>query len=73
MNYVAVMIVAVALFAGVYWFVSGKYYYVGPRVRAELIVGEVPGEDDGGTGGFVKKEEVGGSGSSGGSGSEGEK
>ena len=33
------MIVAVFLFALIYWFAAGRYYYVGPRVKAQLIVG----------------------------------
>ena len=39
MNYVAVLIVAVALFAVIYWYAAGRYYYIGPRVKAQLIVG----------------------------------
>ena len=44
MNYVSVFMVAVGLFAVIYWYVSGRYYYVGPRVNAQIIVG-VTGED----------------------------
>ena len=43
MNYVSVLIIAVFLFALIYWFAAGRYYYVGPRVKAQLIVG-VEGE-----------------------------
>lgn len=43
MNYVCVLIVAVFLFALIYWFAAGRFYYVGPRVKAQLIVG-VEGE-----------------------------
>lgn len=39
MNYVAVLIVAMFLFALIYWYAAGRYYYVGPRVKAQLIVG----------------------------------
>lgn len=39
MNYVSVFIVAVALFAVIYWYAAGRFYYVGPRVRAQLIIG----------------------------------
>ena len=39
MNYVSVMIVAMFLFALIYWYAAGRYYYVGPRVKAQLIVG----------------------------------
>ena len=48
MNYVSVLIVAVFLFALIYWFAAGRYYYVGPRVKAQLIVGV---EGDGKVGG----------------------
>ncbi|KAG8530202.1 uncharacterized protein KY384_004702 [Bacidia gigantensis] len=57
MNYVSVLMVAVALFAGIYWVVSGRYYYVGPRVRAQLLVG-VADEQEGK--GFNEKEKEGG-------------
>ena len=43
MNYVAVLMVAVALFAVGYWYAAGRHYYIGPRVKAQLIVG-VEGE-----------------------------
>jgi len=43
MNYVAVLIVAVAVFAVGYWYAAGRYYYIGPRVKAQLIFG-VPGD-----------------------------
>lgn len=39
MNYVSVLIVAVFLFALIYWYAAGRYYYVGPRIKAQLIVG----------------------------------
>ncbi len=48
MNYVAVLIVAMFLFALIYWYAAGRYYYVGPRVKAQLIVG-VEGEGKIGT------------------------
>ena len=44
MNYVTVLMVAVMLFAVIYWYVAGRYYYTGPRVKAQLIIG-VEGED----------------------------
>lgn len=43
MNYVVVLMFAVALFAVGYWYAAGRYYYIGPRVKAQLIVG-VDGE-----------------------------
>ena len=36
MNYVCVILVALALFAVGYWYVAGRKYYIGPRVRVEL-------------------------------------
>ena len=44
MNYVIVLIVAVMLFAVIYWYAAGRFYYTGPRVKAQLIIG-VEGED----------------------------
>lgn len=44
MNYVTVLIVAVMLFAVIYWYAAGRFYYTGPRVKAQLIIG-VEGED----------------------------
>ena len=44
MNYVVVLMAAVAIFAVGYWYAAGRYYYIGPRVKAQLIVG-VPGEE----------------------------
>ena len=44
MNYVVVLMAAVALFAVGYWYAAGRYYYTGPRVRAQMIMG-VEGED----------------------------
>ncbi|KAL6712923.1 polyamine transporter tpo5 [Lecanora helva] len=39
MNYVSVLMVAVALFAIIYWYAAGQYYYIGPRTKAQLILG----------------------------------
>lgn len=44
MNYVVVLMAAVAIFAIGYWYAAGRYYYIGPRVKAQLIMG-LPGED----------------------------
>ena len=41
MNYVCVILGAVAFFAVGYWYASGRYYYTGPRVKAQLIDGAV--------------------------------
>ena len=46
MNYVVVLIVAVGIFSVGYWYAAGRYYYVGPRAKAQLIVG-VEGAGDG--------------------------
>ena len=39
MNYVCVLMVAVAIFAIGYWYVAGQYYYIGPRVRTQMLDG----------------------------------
>ena len=39
MNYVSVLMVAVALFAIIYWYAAGRFYYIGPRTKAQLIFG----------------------------------
>jgi hypothetical protein len=41
MNYAVVILVFVVLFAVGYWFVSGRYYYEGPRTRAHIVDGMV--------------------------------
>ncbi len=43
MNYVVVLIFAVGIFAVGYWYAAGRYYYIGPRVKVQLIHG-VEGE-----------------------------
>lgn len=45
MNYVVVLMAAVAIFAIGYWYAAGRYYYIGPRVKAQLILGVV-GEEE---------------------------
>ncbi len=45
MNYVTVLMAATMLFATIYWYASGKYYYTGPRVKAQLIIGTERGGD----------------------------
>lgn len=45
MNYVTVLMAATMLFAVIYWYASGKYYYTGPRVKAQLIIGTERGGD----------------------------
>ena len=43
MNYVVVLMAAVAIFSIGYWYAAGRYYYIGPRVKAQLLIG-VEGE-----------------------------
>ena len=31
--------VAVAIFAVGYWYAAGRYYYIGPRVRTQMLAG----------------------------------
>ena len=45
MNYVVVLMAAVAIFAIGYWYAAGRYYYIGPRVKTQLIMG-VTGEEE---------------------------
>lgn len=59
MNYVSVLIVAVALFATIYWYAAGRFYYVGPRVKAQLIDGVTAGAGAGH--GIAKEHSPGGS------------
>jgi uncharacterized membrane protein YqiK len=44
MNYVSVILVAVFLFAVGYWYIAGRNYYIGPRVKAQLIDGQEVGD-----------------------------
>ena len=44
MNYVVVLMAAVAIFAVGYWYAAGRYYYIGPRVKTQLI-GGLPNEE----------------------------
>lgn len=39
MNYVVLLMAAVAAFAIGYWYAAGRYYYIGPRIKAQLIMG----------------------------------
>ena len=39
MNYVSVLMVAVAIFAIGYWYAAGRYYYIGPRIRTQRLDG----------------------------------
>ena len=47
MNYVSVIMVAVALFAIIYWYAAGRFYYTGPRVKAQLIEASAVGAHKG--------------------------
>ena len=44
MNYVTVIIVVVLLFAVVYWYAAGRRYYIGPRIKAQLVQGVEPSD-----------------------------
>lgn len=46
MNYVTVLMAATMLFAVIYWYASGKNYYTGPRVKAQLIIGTERSSND---------------------------
>lgn len=37
MNYASVILVAILLFATIYWYAAGRKYYIGPRVKAQLV------------------------------------
>lgn len=39
MNYAVVILVGIGLFALLYWVIAGRFYYFGPRVKAQLIEG----------------------------------
>ena len=43
MNYVCVILAAVAFFAVGYWYAAGRYYYTGPRVKAQLVEASLVG------------------------------
>ncbi|KAL9127153.1 MAG: hypothetical protein Q9217_003923 [Psora testacea] len=58
MNYVSVLMVAVALFAVIYWYVAGRYYYIGPRVKAQIVVG-VEREGNKGSPGMSSEDRMG--------------
>jgi uncharacterized protein (UPF0333 family) len=50
MNYAVVVLVVVLIFSVVYWYVSGKNYYTGPRTHAKIangvaVVDELPLEE----------------------------
>ena len=39
MNYACVLLSATCIFSVVYWYASGRYHYIGPRVQVELVGG----------------------------------
>ena len=59
MNYVVVLMAAVAIFAIGYWYAAGRHYYVGPRVKAQLIMG-VSTEEVNSSGGSSDEKREGG-------------
>jgi hypothetical protein len=36
MNYAAVILVGITVFAVIWWYVSGRHFYIGPRVKATV-------------------------------------
>ena len=34
MNYASVVLAGISLFAVIYWYAAGRFYYTGPRVKA---------------------------------------
>ena len=45
MNYCIVIVVGVMAFAVAYWYIAGGKYYIGPRVKAQIVVGEKASDD----------------------------
>lgn len=37
MNYACVILVGIGLFAIIYWYAAGRFYYTGPRVKAKVL------------------------------------
>ncbi|KAL2037455.1 hypothetical protein N7G274_009735 [Stereocaulon virgatum] len=59
MNYVVVLIAAVAIFSIGYWYAAGRHYYIGPRNNVQLIVGvESSDEKAGSSGGSSDEKRV---------------
>ena len=36
MNYAAVILVGIIVFAVIWWYMSGRYFYIGPRAKATI-------------------------------------
>lgn len=45
MNYAIVIMVFVGIISMLYWYVAGRHYYYGPRVRAHLVDGEIVNDE----------------------------
>jgi uncharacterized membrane protein YqiK len=45
MNYAIVVLAFVLLLAVVYWFISGRFYYIGPRTQTRIVNGMVVSDD----------------------------
>lgn len=58
MNYVVVLIAAVAIFSIGYWYAAGQYYYIGPRNNAQLIMGVESEGKAGSSGGSSDEKRV---------------
>lgn len=54
MNYASVILVAIFAFSVVYWYVSGKRHYIGPRVQVKLIDDSSPRDTADGRSGDVQ-------------------
>lgn len=46
MNYAIVVLAGILLFALLWWYISGRKTYIGPRVKAQLVLGEEAGSDE---------------------------
>ena len=45
MNYTIVILVAIFVFSGIYYAISGRKFYIGPITETEIIDGERPGKE----------------------------
>ena len=55
MNYAIAILALVLIVAFVYWFISGQYYYTGPRTHARIVDGTVISDDSAETLGDLEK------------------
>ena len=38
MNYAVVILVGIIVFAVIWWYMSGRHFYIGPRVKATINI-----------------------------------